>query len=127
MTEGEADPHGRVHPSSLVTPGSGRGHPIQISLHGQQVTGFAGETVGALLTRLGQRAFRSTARFSAYRGIYCGMGVCYDCLVVADGIPNSRACMTYVAAGMSIWSQRGWDGARETEQISHSGLGGTAP
>ena len=34
------------------------------------------------------------------RGAFCGMGVCFDCLVCIDGLPNQRACMTKVRAGM---------------------------
>ncbi len=43
----------------------------------------------------------------APRGIYCGMGVCFDCLVVVDGVPNTRACTTLVADGMRIERQVG--------------------
>jgi predicted molibdopterin-dependent oxidoreductase YjgC len=35
------------------------------------------------------------------------MGVCFDCLVTIDGVPNQRACMVAVAAGMRITTQRG--------------------
>ena len=35
------------------------------------------------------------------------MGVCFDCLVVVDGVPNTRACMTSVAEGMAIRRQEG--------------------
>lgn len=41
------------------------------------------------------------------RGIFCGMGVCFDCLVVVDAVPNTRACMTYVSDGMIINQQDG--------------------
>jgi predicted molibdopterin-dependent oxidoreductase YjgC len=36
------------------------------------------------------------------------MGVCFDCLVVVDGRPNVRACMTWVADGMRVSRQDGW-------------------
>lgn len=35
------------------------------------------------------------------------MGVCFDCLVVVNGVPNTRACMTLVADGMRIERQVG--------------------
>jgi predicted molibdopterin-dependent oxidoreductase YjgC len=35
------------------------------------------------------------------------MGVCYDCLMMVDGRPNVRACMTPVADGMRAETQRG--------------------
>jgi predicted molibdopterin-dependent oxidoreductase YjgC len=36
------------------------------------------------------------------------MGLCFDCLVVVDGVPNTRACMTWVAEGMDVRRQDGW-------------------
>jgi NADH dehydrogenase/NADH:ubiquinone oxidoreductase subunit G len=35
------------------------------------------------------------------------MGACFDCLLVVDGIPNTRACMTLAADGMRIDRQHG--------------------
>ncbi len=52
-----------------------------------------GASVAAALTEAGHRAFRQTAKGEA-RGMFCGMGVCQDCLVTIDGVPNQRACMT---------------------------------
>ncbi|MCF8038149.1 MAG: (2Fe-2S)-binding protein, partial [Desulfohalobiaceae bacterium] len=36
------------------------------------------------------------------RGFFCGMGVCYDCLVTVDGRPGTRACMTQVEDRMEV-------------------------
>ena len=50
------------------------------------------------------------------RGIFCGMGVCFDCLMVIDGVPNTRACMTWVREGLggAPGQERSWnDGALE--------------
>ena len=41
------------------------------------------------------------------RGVFCGMGVCFDCLVVVDGVPNTRACTTWVRDGMQVARQEG--------------------
>jgi NADH dehydrogenase/NADH:ubiquinone oxidoreductase subunit G len=35
------------------------------------------------------------------------MGVCFDCLVVVDDVPNTRACMTWVRDGMRVERQEG--------------------
>jgi sarcosine oxidase subunit alpha len=50
----------------------------------------------------GIRGLRKTAKTGEPRGIFCGMGVCYDCLVTIDGVPNQRACMTLVEDRMEI-------------------------
>jgi aerobic-type carbon monoxide dehydrogenase small subunit (CoxS/CutS family) len=65
------------------------------------VRAHIGETVAAALVADGAPALRRT-RGGAPRGLYCGMGVCFECLVVVDGVPNTRACMTWVRDGMEI-------------------------
>ena len=54
-----------------------------------------------------------TTRGGAPRGVFCGMGVCFDCLVVVDGIPNTRACVTWVREGMNVQRQVGFGPPRE--------------
>jgi NADPH-dependent 2,4-dienoyl-CoA reductase/sulfur reductase-like enzyme len=68
---------------------------IAIDFEGERVAARAGESVAAALTAHGVLAFRTT-REQAERGVFCGMGVCQDCLVEVDGRPNQRACMTRV-------------------------------
>jgi len=75
---------------------------LTLTIDDEPVQAFAGETVATVLLALGRRAFRYTDRFHAPRGLFCGMGVCFDCLVTVDGQPNVRACMTPVRAGMVI-------------------------
>lgn len=78
-----------------------RGPRVEVLVDGRNITGHLGETVAAVLLAEGIRAFRRTASGEP-RGIFCGMGICYDCLVTVDGVPNTRACMTPIAAGMVI-------------------------
>lgn len=89
------------------TEGIERGRPVTLSLDGRRITAYEGESVAAVLVCAGVLATRRTVR-GAPRGLYCGMGVCFDCLVVVDCIPNTRACMTLVADGMRVESQDGW-------------------
>jgi predicted molibdopterin-dependent oxidoreductase YjgC len=78
------------------------GAPVTVFVDGRQVTAFAGESVAAVLLALGTRAFRHTAKRGEPRGMFCGIGVCYECLVTVDEEPNVRACVTEVAPGMVI-------------------------
>ena len=71
---------------------------------GRPVTARTGQTLAAALTEAGLRSFRETAK-GGTRGIFCGMGVCQDCLVTVDGQPNLRACMTKAADGLSVATQ----------------------
>jgi predicted molibdopterin-dependent oxidoreductase YjgC len=79
---------------------------ITIEVDGETVPAFAGETVATVLLALGRRTFRHTEH-SDPRGLYCGMGVCFDCLVTVDGIDNVRACLTPVEDGMVISTKGG--------------------
>ena len=71
---------------------------------GQSIPARPGQSIAAALTQAGHRAFRKTAK-DARRGIFCGMGVCQDCLVTVDGAPNTRACMTVAAQGQVVETQ----------------------
>lgn len=66
-----------------------------------------GQSVGAALWAAGIRAFRTTRDGARPRGIFCGIGVCFDCLLVVDGQPNQRACLTPAAAGARVCTQAG--------------------
>ena len=77
-----------------------------MNLDGRSVTAYLGETVATVLLAEGFVATRTTVGGSP-RGVYCGMGVCFDCLVVVDDVPNTRACMTWVRDGMRISRQEG--------------------
>lgn len=45
---------------------------------------------------------RTTALSGRPRGPFCMMGVCFDCLVSIDDMPNQRSCMIKVKQGMCI-------------------------
>ena len=99
-----------------------RGRKVQFSVDGHAHWAFEGETVAAALLAAGQRTLRSTARRGEPRGMYCGIGVCFDCVMTVDGRPNVRACQAPVRAGMRIESQTG-DGAWGVETFARDGGG----
>jgi predicted molibdopterin-dependent oxidoreductase YjgC len=75
---------------------------VAVTVDGESVQAYPGETVATLLLALGRLTFRHTERGHVPRGVFCGMGVCFDCLVTIDGQPNVRACLTPVQAGMVV-------------------------
>ena len=81
------------------------GAPVSIEFEGRAVPAIEGETVAAALTAAGITALRRT-RGGDPRGVFCGMGVCYECLVTVDARPGQRACMTEVRDGMSVAAHR---------------------
>jgi len=74
---------------------------IEIEFEGRRLQAREGESLAATLTAHGIREFRTT-RCGAERGVFCGMGVCQDCLVEVDGRANERACMTIVDRPMVV-------------------------
>ena len=78
-----------------------RGTRITIKVNGEPVAAYAGESIAAALMASGRRAFRTDAG-GLPRGLFCGMGICFDCLVTVDGVPNVRACMTQAREGCNI-------------------------
>jgi predicted molibdopterin-dependent oxidoreductase YjgC len=78
-----------------------RGRTISITVDGVPLPAYEGETIAGVLLASGRRAWRHT-RHGQPRGLYCGIGLCFDCLVTVDGTPNVRACLTPVAAGMVV-------------------------
>jgi glycine/D-amino acid oxidase-like deaminating enzyme len=77
---------------------------LTIIYDGQPLSAVRGATVAAALTAHGIVEYRHTRR-GARRGLYCGMGACFECLVTIDGKANQRACMTSVADGLEIRSR----------------------
>jgi len=73
---------------------------------GEPVTGRPGATVGAALLAAGIRTLRATRRHGRPRGLFCGIGVCFDCLVSVNGETPVRACLTPVAPGDTVTSRR---------------------
>lgn len=75
---------------------------VTIVVNGEEVQAKAGESVASALLRRGRRVLRTTTGNGGPRGIFCGIGACYDCLVTVDAAPNQRACTTTVRDGMQI-------------------------
>src|SRR5580693_1938969 len=79
------------------------GPPVSLRFDGREIEALPGETIAAALAAADIVAMRDAVS-GAPRGPFCGMGVCFDCLVTVDGRPGQRACLTKVAAGMDVRS-----------------------
>jgi hypothetical protein len=75
---------------------------VTFSFEGRPVSAGAGESVAAALAVAGYPAMRRTRRFDAARGYFCGMGVCWECVVEVVGVGQRRGCMFAVADGLEI-------------------------
>ncbi|MBO1080093.1 FAD-dependent oxidoreductase [Roseomonas haemaphysalidis] len=76
------------------------------SFDGAAVAALPGETIAAALAAAGTVALRA-APDGTMRGLWCGMGACFDCVVTVDGQAGQRACMVKAAPGMVVTSAPG--------------------
>lgn len=72
-----------------------------VYVDGEPHTAYPGDTAAAVLYAAGRRYWRRS-RSGEARGLFCGMGVCFDCLVTVDGSPDVRACQAPARPGMKI-------------------------
>jgi predicted molibdopterin-dependent oxidoreductase YjgC len=84
-----------------------RGRSLRFTFDGAPVEAYEGETVAAALLAAGVRMLRRSEKRNEPRGVFCGMGSCFECRMVIDGRMNVRACLTPVAGGMAVKTQRG--------------------
>ncbi len=77
---------------------------LTITYDGRPIVATVGDSVGAALTRAGVRSWRTTRRGGRPRGLFCGIGICYDCLLIIDGAPDQRACLAPAVDGMDLRS-----------------------
>ncbi len=85
----------------------------RFELDGRPVDFVPGQTVGAALVAAGVLAWRTTRIGGRPRGLFCGIGVCFDCLVTVDGRPNRRACLEPARDGARVSTQHGTGYAAE--------------
>ena len=84
-----------------------RGQGFEIVVDGVPVVAYEGETVAAALTAAGIRTTNKTVEKDESRGVCCGIGLCYGCIMIIDGVPNTRTCQTLARPGMRLETQRG--------------------
>lgn len=74
---------------------------VSIRIDGEPFEAEAGASVAAAVLQSGRLATRSSRRGEP-RGPLCGMGICFECRLTVDGVPNVRSCLLAVAPGMEI-------------------------
>ncbi len=78
-----------------------RGRKIVFFVNGRSTTAHMGETIHAALIVAGYRQFRKSKTHQP-RGVFCGMGVCYEFLVTVNNGSTQRACVTVAEEGMEV-------------------------
>lgn len=80
---------------------------VNVLVEGQPVSVNAGESVAAAALLAGIGSTRNSAVSGEPRAPYCMMGVCFECLMVIDGVASRQACLVPVREGMRIARQDG--------------------
>lgn len=69
--------------------------------------GYEGEPIASALRVNGIMVHRYTAKRHEPRGVFCAIGRCTDCVMIVDGVPNVRTCITPLKANMVVETQYG--------------------
>lgn len=84
-----------------------KGRKVQFTFDGRALDGFEGEPIAVALRSHGVLIHRFTAKRREPRGLFCAIGRCTDCIMVVDGRPNVRTCVTPLKEGMVVETQIG--------------------
>jgi hypothetical protein len=100
MIPAHADPLGRAD------------RPLTIVVDGAEVSGVHGQTLATVLLAADRSHWR-TAPNGGSRGVFCGIGVCFDCVATVNGVPDIRLCRRPARDGDTIATQTRVTGAVE--------------
>lgn len=78
---------------------------VSITVDGVGVYGVAGQSIAGVILASGTVGFRKTSGAGAPRGVFCGIGICFDCLVEVNGMRDVRACQRRAAEGDAVVTQ----------------------
>ena len=84
-----------------------KGREVTFWFDGKEMTGYEGEPIAAALHAQGVMIHRYTKKLHQPRGMFCAIGRCTDCVMVVDGRPNIRTCLTPLREGMVVQTQYG--------------------
>ncbi len=71
-----------------------------VKVNGLPVSVAAGTTVAVAMTMAGQPCRTSVT--GEPRGPLCGMGICFECRAVVNGVPHSRSCQLLCEPDMDV-------------------------
>ncbi len=78
---------------------------ITFTYNGAELQGAQGQSVAAALLANRERITRFTRVESKPRGLFCGIGICFDCLLIIDNHRNQRSCIVELKEGMNVMTQ----------------------
>lgn len=78
--------------------------PLSLTINGVTCRVARGSTVAAALLMADKPARISVTE--EQRTALCGMGICFECRAVVNGIPHRRTCQTLCEQNMTVETNR---------------------
>lgn len=107
---------------------------VNFTVDDEEIEARLGETVAGAVWAAGSSALRSS-RSDRPRGLYCGIGHCFECRVTIDGEPGQRSCLRLVERDMRVQTETAagsepdsrscpaTDSTQETDSAPETGTG----
>ena len=93
-------------PYRILAHGVGESAAVSLIVDDKRISARAHEPLAAALLAHGIRVCRTISHDHTARGVFCGIGVCGDCVMQVNGVPGIRACVTPVQDGMRVETQQ---------------------
>ncbi len=77
---------------------------LAFTFNGVRIEAIEGQTIAAALLASEVNVLRKTRLKNEPRSIFCGIGICWDCVVTVNGVTNQRSCLIDVVEGMVVSS-----------------------
>lgn len=85
-----------------------RSRPLRFTWNGEQVTGYAGDTISSALAATGTRMFSRSMKYHRPRGMLTASMHDPGCILQVGDEPNVRASHRLLEEGMEVSSQNTW-------------------
>jgi predicted molibdopterin-dependent oxidoreductase YjgC len=73
-----------------------------IDFRGRKIPAREGDSLAAALMAVGIISLRRSVRLGEARGVFCGIGTCFECVLRVEGLGDVRSCLTEVTPGMRV-------------------------
>ena len=77
---------------------------IPFQFENKSYTANSGESIASAL--ISNKIYSINYKNSSERGVFCGMGICHECLVEVNGENNVRACIKKLDSNAIIFKQK---------------------
>lgn len=79
--------------------------PLTVTLDGTSYRGTDGQTLAGVLLGAGCLSWRTSSVSGRSRGVFCGIGTCFDCIATVNDLRDVRLCQRRAVDGDRILSQ----------------------